>query len=183
MSEKPHIIITSSRFLNPVFSEYRKSHDTEGMWQSMTDEEVEQKAVLFSGLWEREKGLILGGITEALGLHFLENIICAYVVSGQQGGFSDPIVISSHLSDEKFVDVLLHELTHRLLQYHVEEINTHAITKKLFANVENPSTKAHIMINAVEQYLFLEVFRDAARLQRNINYMLPYPALNLHGIS
>ena len=173
--DTPHIIITTSHVLAPVFASDARAQDL--TWQPMPAEDVEKQVQKYKTLWAEKEDLILKSLTDILELHFLENYICAYIISGQKGGMSDPIIISANTKEERFVDVLTHELIHRLLSYHAEEIDTRKITTTLFGHFPSMKTTAHIMVNAVEEYLYREVLHDEEMLRWNINYMQPYPAL------
>lgn len=166
----PKVIIGYSRFLNPIFAEWAKVATGNPQWKPMEHAVLVEKIFSYIALWEPYEKKIMSGLMKALELNFLENFISVYIISGQKGGFSDPIVISPGVPDERFVDLLAHELVHRLLTFNAERIEVGAIFQKMFPDINHKLTLNHIVVHAVLQYLYLDILNEPDRLERDVSF-------------
>jgi hypothetical protein len=170
MKNTPRIIIGHSRFLNPIFAEWGKIKSENNDWKPMESEALFEKISKYRGMWQPYEEKVCQGLMEALDLHFLENVINVYIVSGQKGGFSDPLIISPGVPEIRFVDLLAHELVHRLLTFNAEEIRVGKIFDVMFPDMEDQLTKNHIIVHAVLQYLYIDVLKEPVRLENDISF-------------
>ncbi len=165
-SSFPKINIYHSWFLNSVFEEAIRAHKGKD-WQPPSPRELEASAREYKEEWKEYEGDLLAGMCDFLGLKFAENIIDAHIVVGR-GAFSNPVVIGADTKKEDFVDILTHELIHHLLTKNTKELDIKSIWKKMFPNVEDRKTKNHILVHAVHKHIYLDVFKDKSRLDKNI---------------
>jgi len=163
----PKIVIKYARFLDPVFIAYVKSHKK---WENIeipNEEVVLERIKNYRKAWRPKERIILNGLTEASGLSFKRNTLDVYIVSLNPRQFSSPIVIKSGFESEDFVDVLTHELIHALLTDNIYLVDDRPYWIKKFPE-ETQTTYNHILLSAIQTYIYLDVLKDQERLQRNI---------------
>jgi len=163
----PKIIIKPAYFLDPVFIGYVKSNPRNKDWEPPTDKEVLGKIDAYRKEWGKHESKILEGLFKVSCLSFYDNVIDVYIVSACKSPFSDPIVIPATYTPETFVDVLTHELIHRLLTRNREGIDFENLLSQVFIEEDN-KVKVHIFVHAVHQALYLDVFNDKIRLEKDI---------------
>lgn len=119
--------------------------------------------------WRPHEQKILKYVTDSLELSFRQNIIDVYIAP-YFNAFSDPLVIGTSLEPDVFVDVLTHELLHRLLTDNAAvpfELRLRSEWARLFG--ERPYAElVHIAVFAVQKAVFLEVLKAPERLERDI---------------
>ncbi len=141
----PKIIIKPAYFLDPVFIGYVKSNPRNKDWEPPTDKEVLGKIDAYRKEWGKHESKILGGLSKVSCLSFYDNVIDVYIVSACKSPFSDPIVIPATYTPETFVDVLTHELIHRLLTRNREGIDFENLLSQVFIEEDN-KVKVHIFV-------------------------------------
>ena len=117
-------------------------------------------------LWEKEEKRILEKISEIINLDWIWNKINCYVV-GKGRNFSFPLTLTIWTEKTDFIDVLTHELIHRLEFQH--QIHRNKWLKYLNEKYkkENDKTKKHILVFAIHKKIYLNFF-NKERLNRNI---------------
>lgn len=98
---------------------------------------------------------------ELLGLEFRQNIIDVNIAPWFEA-FSDPMVIGVAYKPDRFVEVLTHELLHRLLTDNIQsDYGTDYLKRweKLFGSNHNMNVLLHIPVHAVYQALFDDVLK------------------------
>ncbi len=110
----PKILIEYNRFLDPIFIAFIQSQPQWKDWKPAPLEEVLEKVEEYKNEWEKYGPKILNALCEVTSLSFNREVIDVYIVSGNPRQFSNPVVIKSGFSPSEFVDVLTHELIHRL---------------------------------------------------------------------
>lgn len=166
----PIIVIKYNRFLDPIFIDYiRVNPDLYPKWKNWVPpnkEEVKKRIENYKKEWRLYDKVILETICDVLSLSFRQNIIDVYIVSGNPRDFSDPIVIKSGYHPRDFVDVLAHELIHRLFQDNNARIPWSRLSE-MFPE-ESRLTTNHIIVFAVLKYIYLDVLKDKSRLDKDI---------------
>ena len=162
----PQINIAYNRFLDPIFTEWIQSKPKWKDWRSPTKEEVLNRIEVYKKEWRKYEKPILKGVCDVLKLLFLQNIVDVHIVSGNPRAFSNPIVMKSSYAPEEFVDVLAHELIHRLLSNHAETINMKVLVK-MFPK-EDSLTRGHVLIHAILKYLYLDILKQPERLEKDL---------------
>lgn len=157
-----------------------------------TKEYVDKKVEIYSAAWDARGEVILRAMCEVLDIEFNQNIIDAYVVPFGNS-FSDPMVISTKYSPDRFLEVFTHELTHRLLTDNTKLSKKRygklsSYWKELFGNDHSFVALVHIPVHAVLEYIFVDVLREPERLQRDkeactqfADYNLAWQYVETHG--
>lgn len=153
---------------------------------------INEKVDKYRSAWQLYEVRILTAMCEALGLEFKQNTIDVYVLPFHNS-FSDPMVISTKYTADRFIEVFTHEITHRLLT------DNNILTagpdrkllkswKKLFGETHSFVTLVHIPVHAVLEYIFRDVLNEPERLERDIelnsrynDYALAWDYVQEHG--
>ncbi len=145
-------------------------HELWGNGEELADDEwLDARVLSYQDAWKPHEQKILAAMTEMLGLRFRQNIIDVYVAPWFNA-FSDPLVIGIMSEPDVFVDLLTHELIHRLLtdntafEYDKELIT---IWEKLFGKEHTFGTLIHIPVHAVLQAIYLDTLEQPERLKRD----------------
>ncbi|MFA5249214.1 MAG: hypothetical protein WC397_01590 [Candidatus Paceibacterota bacterium] len=166
----PLIRIKHGRFLDPVFEAYIKANPKWAAWECPSEEKIEQSIELYKKAWEEKEKIIVKAMCEAVSLNFLQNIIDVYIVCGNDRQFSDPIVIKSSFSPEEFIDVITHELTHKLMANNIQcsenGIKMGRIFKELFPEQQSATVRNHALTYSLMKYIFLDVLKDDNWLEK-----------------
>jgi len=118
--------------------------------------------------WREQEKIILRELEKTAKLKWKEREIICYVV-GDCRPFSDPLTLPVYDDTSLFIDVLIHELIHRLFS---QENNYEEAEKSwnYFHNrYKNESflTRIHIPINAILEHIYRKIL-DTERLERDI---------------
>ena len=134
------------------------------------DEWMEQRVSEYQGAWKPFERKVLAGMTEIMKLSFKQNVIDVYIAPWFHA-FSDPLVVGVIYEPDLFVDILTHELLHRLLTDYVSRSESDDLLsewKKLFGENHSRAELVHIPVHAVHKALYLDVLKAPERLQRDI---------------
>jgi hypothetical protein len=109
--------------------------------------------------WRRIEKKILKELENVTGLKWQESHIYIYVTSGV-GWFSAPLTISIVKDADFMVEMLIHELIHRILS---ENENWNIIKTKWLKLMgkykkENRNIRIHIPVNAIHKHIYLKFF-------------------------
>lgn len=135
-----------------------------------SDEEYQKIANSYLEAWLPYESKILKGISQALGLEFRQSIIDVHIAPWFSA-FSDPLVIGVKYEPERFIDVLTHELIHKLLTDNtLLELDSPLIPEweKLFGKNHSFGALVHIPVHAVLKYIFIDILKQPERLKRDI---------------
>ncbi len=172
-------------------------HELWGKDQELADDALMEKRVAeYEAAWKPYEAKIMNGICNAVGLEFRQNIIDVYIAPWF-AAFSDPLVIGIQNDPDTFVDVLTHELLHRLLTDNTSiDFQTGALAKewpKLFGEEHEFGVLVHIPVQAIHKHLYLDVLKEPKRLEREIenykketsydpaNYLNAWDYIDQHG--
>lgn len=136
------------------------------------DEWMEQRVLDYQQAWRKYESAILKGLCDITGLEFRQNIIDVYIAPWFSA-FSDPMVIGVMREPDEFVDVLTHELIHRLLTDNTALPADAEFTvrwERLFGDNHNFTTLVHIPVHAIHKAIYLDVLKDEKRLKRDQGY-------------
>ena len=123
----------------------------------------------YRNAWEPFADKILNGMCDITGLTFRQNIIDVYIAPWF-AAFSDPMVIGVKYEPDVFVDVLTHELLHRLLTDNNSVPSTLRLLptwEKMFGKNHSFITLVHIPVHAIHEAIYLDVLHDPNRLVRD----------------
>lgn len=160
----PKIIIEYNRFLDPIFINYVKSNPEWKNYSIPEKEEVLKRVENYKKEWTKNEQKILHGLCDSINLEFNRDVIDIYIVSVNPRQFSNPIIIKSGFKPDEFVDILTHELIHRLLV--LNKIKKEAIVSDKYSD-ETDIVKNHIIVHALLKYIYLDILKDASRLEKN----------------
>lgn len=139
---------------------------------------MEWKVSEYNKAWRPNEQKILQGMTETLGLSFRQNIIDVYIAPWFRA-FSDPMVIGVVYDPDAFVDILTHELLHRLLTDNTAvpyKADLLSEWRRLFGESHDIKTLVHIPVHAVHKAIYLDVLKEPMRLERDITNNKKYGA-------
>ncbi|MGI9027317.1 MAG: hypothetical protein ACR2FM_00515 [Candidatus Saccharimonadales bacterium] len=135
------------------------------------DKWMGQKVLGYQRAWQPFEQTILTGMCETLGLTFRQNTIDVYIAPWFHA-FSDPLVIGVNQKPDVFVDILTHELLHRLLTDNNSiPFQTNLLKPewdKLFGSSHSFGTLVHIPVHAVHKAIYLDVLKAPERLRRDV---------------
>lgn len=120
-------------------------------------------------IWKEKGKEILTELCTISSLYWDEVQIDCYLVTDTVP-FSEPITIPIYKgSPAYFVDILTHELIHRLFLQKKNEKKINKIWKRLYLKYKGESqiTKDHILVHALHQHIFLKLF-SKKKLRREI---------------
>ena len=110
--------------------------------------------------WGKYENKILESLLNLLPIKFLHNVIDVYVVSYlPRRGASSPVMIEGDISPREFISVLTHEIIHVFLENNdiLPKISPLKIYGEMFAEEKDAKTRNHIIINAMQKYILLDV--------------------------
>ena len=147
------INIQHGKLLEPFCNFYVKnSPDVKGSgwkeWIPSSKEEIDKRIETYKNIWTKYEDKILNGISSALNLLFKEDLD-VYIVAGINRNMSNPIIISSHHSPEKFLVSLAHELVHKIFKGEDFKFNEILLNK-----TNNKTTNNHTLVFAVLRKIF-----------------------------
>lgn len=122
--------------------------------------------------WLKYEKKIMKGLYNITGLQFRQNIIDVYIAPWFSA-FSDPMVIGVMREPDEFVDVLTHELIHRLLTDNTSKpADTEFATDwgKLFGAEYSFTTLVHIPVHAIHKAIYMDILKDRKRLERDRDF-------------
>lgn len=117
-------------------------------------------------LWRKQEKAILQELSKITRLPWKEKEIPCYVVTWIMA-FSEPLTIAVWRSKDYFLDILTHELIHRLFTQEGNAKRADRIWKYFFRKYRHEplSVRIHIPTIAIHEYIFLKLFNEK-RLQR-----------------
>lgn len=135
-----------------------------------SDEEYEEIVKSYKEAWKPYEQKILHGMCELLDLEFKQNIIDVFIAPWFHA-FSDPLVIGVTFKPDRFIDILTHELLHRLLTDNTAVPSNHLLRndwKNLFGEEHSFVTLIHIPVHAMLKAIMLDTLQEPTRLKRDI---------------
>lgn len=173
----PEIRIGYSELLDGTYQEAFafRAASRPGLMIYPDSDETRRRSMAYEAAWKKHEPDLLGGMCKFLGLTFSQAVIDVHIVGGGVGAISMPTVVGAREEPDRFVDILAHELLHRLLSEPVEEGKIWAIVEDKF-DTEWVLTKNHILVNCTMAYLYEEVFKDHGRLVRDVEASERMPA-------
>ncbi len=144
-----------------------------------TIKDVDNKVAAYQTAWSKQETTILEGMYKLTGLRFKQNIIDVYIAPWFSA-FSDPMVLGIRYEPDRFVDVLTHELLHRLLSDNTKigKLDLLKAWKKLFGKNHNFETLVHIPVLALHKAIILDILKKPNLLERDIAKMKEHKAID-----
>ena len=125
----------------------------------------EKVAENYKEAWRPYEERIIKGMCELLGLSFRQNIIDVHVTPWMHA-FSSPMVIGVIYKPNRFVEILAHEICHRLLTDNNEtpyDTNYVEEWQKLFGKQHDWNVLVHVPVHAMLQAIFDDILHEPKR--------------------
>lgn len=177
--KRPDIRIRYGYLLSDNTSRYLNELWGDGTPLRPTDE-YEAIVATYQKAWHPYEEKILKGMCETLGLNFRQSIIDVYVAPWMNA-YSDPMVIGVTFTPDRFIEVLTHELIHRLLTDNIESrYDTDYVKEwqKLFGMDHEWNVVVHIPVHATLQAVFDDVLSEPNRTKRDKKLCEQWSAYN-----
>lgn len=124
--------------------------------------------------WRRVESKILKELSKVAGLKWKKQTIPCYLV-GKCRSFSDPLTLHiSYKTDNRFIDVLTHELIHQLFIQNLKETDKVWVYLRKKYSKESITTQNHIFLHAIHQNVLLKLF-GKRRLNEDISWSKDFP--------
>lgn len=126
-------------------------------------------------IWKKDEKKIIVGMQKIAGLNFYQNLIDVYLVAGYRSAFSTPLVMNRKYDGELFIDVLTHEILHRLLTDNTQG-RTGRWPAKAYPKIKDQKTLNHILVHAIHKEIYLKILKRPDRLQMDIDRCKEWPS-------
>lgn len=152
------------RFKNPqlllesIRPDIGQSYQHDDRLHELDIDYLQRKVEEYESVWRPHEHRILTELCNILQLEFYQNTIDVYVAPFRNS-FSDPLFLATKLGAERAVEVLTHELTHRLLSDNtlcVDTVARHSEWQKLFGTDHTKITLEHIPVHATLSALYID---------------------------
>lgn len=167
----PEIRIKKSGLLIDALSPWmRPVFEKDGYPEILDSEFLDGKVKEFTEAWEPYERKILSGMCGALGLEFRQNYIDVYVAPFGHS-FSDPMVIASKTEADRVVEILTHEILHRLLTDNTKVKPEERLADewwRMYGKEHSFVTVIHIPVHALMKYIFLDLMKEPKRYERDV---------------
>lgn len=112
-------------------------------------------------LWRKHEKSILQELSKVTKLLWQEEEIPCYVVTWSRP-FSDPLTVSPWEPKDYFLDILTHELIHRLFIQKGNMKRTDKVWKYFLRRYKNEpfNTRIHIPLHAIHEHIFRTLFNE-----------------------
>lgn len=138
------------------------------------DKWMEKRVSEYQKAWQPYEKKIVEGMCDIYDLRFKQNMIDVYIAPWFSA-FSDPLVIGVQHDPDVFIDLLAHELLHRLFTcnnlYDIDHDKKLVLGKdwrKMFGADLDFGARIHIPVHAGLKALFLDILQEPHRLERDI---------------
>lgn len=139
--------------------------------ERLADDKYMEKVVkAYQKAWKPHEKEILTAMCDVLDLTFRQNIVDVYIAPWFSA-FSNPLVVGVKYKPDYFIDVLTHELIHRLLTDNTDMTDSYKLKNewiKMFGKKHSFKTRIHIPVHAVLKYIYLDVLNEPQRLERDM---------------
>jgi hypothetical protein len=179
----PEIRIQFSWLLAEGPSKVLEEKYNQGHRDNYTTEGYEKWAAKYRKAWQKHERKVLRGMCDVLGLEFRQTIIDVSLAPWFSP-ISAPLIIGFQHEPDQFVDVLTHELLHVLLtDNNVLSVQNKAMGdvdlltpwSRLFGKRHSFNTLVHIPVHAGCKHMYLDVWHEPTRLERDMQYVADWP--------
>lgn len=178
----PEIVIKDGWLLRENASQYLHELWAKPGDKLAGDDDMEKIVKAYQDAWKPLEKKILHGMCEVFDLEFRHNVIDVYIAPWFNG-FSDPLVIGVTYKPDNFIDLLTHELFHRLLtantKYDIDKSKRRLQWQVLFGKEHEFKTLVHIPVHAGLKAIYLDVLKEPRRLERDIENSKRHPGYDL----
>ena len=99
-------------------------------------------------IWRKQEDYIMPKIVKESGLTFSEKEIVIEIVDNIKGGTSNPFRISSKIPNDKVINLITHELIHRILTFNTEWKTHNDFIRGKYIDESN-LVRIHIVVNTI----------------------------------
>lgn len=180
----PEIRIQFSWLLfNEVSQDLFKLHATKNDKKLSDYQYYEKYTEDYRDAWLKYEKNTLHGMVDSLGVEFYKPVIDVSLAPWIKP-ISNPLIISFYYKPDQFIDTLTHELYHNLLtdntalttkQNRSKRTDLREEWAKMFGSNHSFTTLVHIPVHAGMKYIFLDVFKEPQRLERDIKHVGKWP--------
>ena len=132
-------------------------------------EMTKRKIARFEKRWKQVGEKILTELSRVSKIRWAEKEIEVYVLPTKRINFSSPLTINAHLPIEDAIDVLTHELIHRILgQSTRSKASWRGVTPlfRQYMKSEGLTVYVHILVHALHEHIYRKI-RGLARLRQD----------------
>ncbi len=143
-----------------------------------TDDEMQKIVEAYKKAWQPYETKIMKGLCEVTGLEFYQNTVDVYIAPWFRP-FSNPMVLGVVHEPDYFVDLLTHELIHRLITdnktipYETWFLDD---WKKMFGEDIELHALIHIPVHAIHKAIYLDILNEPKRYERDVEESNKYDA-------
>lgn len=137
--------------------------------EKLEPEYINSALARYEEAWRPYEERVIKGMCALLDLEFRQNIIDIYAAPFYNS-FSDPMVIATKYETDRSVEVITHELIHRLLTDNRQSAHDTEYRKRwreLFGTEFSDMTLVHIPVHAVCQAIFDDVLNEPRRTEHD----------------
>lgn len=175
MNDIPEVRILYS----PLLHDALLKHAGEDILGGLPDkDETIAQVNAYEKAWNTLGPKVLNGLIETVGFGFKQSTIDVYPIPGARA-FSEPLVIGTHHDPDMTVDVITHELIHRLMVDNTKvEFQTCPFWGDIFGNDLPRVARIHIVVHAIHKAIYLDYLREPTRLERDLQNCIKYNAVD-----
>lgn len=112
---------------------------------------------VYTSLWKPKGQTILKTLSEITGIEWREKTIVAYIID-QYRGYSSPLTIPANMGESRFLYIMTHELTHRILDQRERAVEHYeSWIKSKYPDIM-PIVRNHVLVHAIDTALYLKLF-------------------------
>lgn len=155
--------------IDTIYPDIKASYEKTGELNKLDAKYIERALRRYEKAWRPYEQRLIHGMCELLGLEFRQSIIDIYAAPFYTS-FSDPMVIATKYTSDRAVDVITHEIIHRLLTDNIQtkdDTRYDVEWRKLFGREHSWNTVIHIPVHAVMQALFDDIIDEPRRTARD----------------
>lgn len=166
----PSVKIKYNKFLDPLARCYFQHRFKLTLLENKNkNEDIKDTVAAYIKEWRKYEKITIMAIQNFLSLEFRRNIIDVHIVEIINRSFSNPLVFDTRNKPSEFVDKLIHELIHVILQENNDVASWESVDwlEKKFPK-ESRVTRNHIIVHAVLKKVYLEILKEPERLGANM---------------
>lgn len=164
--------------LNSIHPTIKQTHENDGTLYMLDAEWLQEKVREYREAWSLHGQYIIAELCDILELEFYQNVIDVYVAPFPNS-FSDPMFLTAKLTSERAVEVLTHEIVHRLLSdntLHIDTTMRRTAWRELFGTNHTKITLEHIPVHATLSALYIDKLNEPERVNADRQRMQNYSA-------
>ncbi len=167
--------------INTIYNDIKPAYETpKNELHKLDHAYIDRALKRYEKAWKPYEEQLIHGMCELLGLEFSQNIIDVYAAPFYNS-FSDPMVIATKYTSDRSVEVVTHEIIHRLLTDNLQindDVKLLPEWKRLFGKEHSWNTLIHIPVHVVLQALFDDVIGEPLRTTHDKKKCKPHAEYN-----